>query len=108
LSQIAWDGSQKLPIRLLAPLSEALKKGRDVSRFGVPIAAWIRFIRHKAQKNEAITDPLATKLLTLAGGLTDTVADVKTVLALRAVFPEALGHHPQFISAVEAAYQALL
>src|SRR5690606_9678333 len=47
LSQIAWDGSQKIPIRLLGSLSEALEKGQDVSRFGVPIAAWIRFIRHK-------------------------------------------------------------
>src|SRR5690606_11101852 len=108
LSQIAWDGSQKIPIRLLGSLSEALGRGADVSRFGVPIAAWIRFIRHKAQRNEAITDPMATELIDLGGRLTDTAEDVKVVLALRSIFPEILGTDPRVIEAVESAYNDLL
>ena len=39
LSQIAWDGSQKLPIRILSSLSEALAQGHDISRLCVPLAA---------------------------------------------------------------------
>lgn len=108
LSQIAWDGSQKLPIRLLGSLSEALARGADISRFGVPLAAWIRFVRHKAVTGEAITDPLAGELIALGKTLTDDVSDVQAVLALRAVFPQALANDPKVIAALEAAYADLL
>ena len=108
LSQIAWDGSQKLPIRILSSLSEALSRGNDVSRLCVPLAAWMRFIRAKAVRQEAITDPLAAELLMLGGGLKDEVADVKTVLQLRAVFPESIASDPRVIAGIEAAYADLL
>lgn len=108
LSQIAWDGSQKLPIRLLSSLSEALEKGQDVSRFGVPLAAWMRFIRAKAVAGETITDPLADELIAMGKGLKDDLSDVATFLAYRKVFPEALANDPRVIAAVEAAYQTLL
>lgn len=108
LSQIAWDGSQKLPIRLLSSLSEALEKGRDVSRFGVPLAAWMRFIRAKAVAGETITDPLADELIAMGKGLKDDLSDVAAFLAYRKVFPEALANDPRVIAAVEGAYQTLL
>ncbi|MDC7682719.1 mannitol dehydrogenase family protein [Asticcacaulis sp. BYS171W] len=108
LAQIAWDGSQKIPIRLLSSLSEALEKGQDVSRFAVPLAAWARFIRDKAVSGGTITDPLAADLIALGQGLTDDVADVTTVLAFRKVFPEGLASDPRVIAAVEAAYKTLL
>ncbi|UDF03787.1 mannitol dehydrogenase family protein [Asticcacaulis sp. AND118] len=108
LSQIAWDGSQKLPIRLLSSLSEALDKGQDVARFGVPLAAWMRFVRTRAVAGETITDPLADELIALGRGLNDDVADVAAFLAYRKVFPEALATDPRVITAVEGAYQTLL
>jgi fructuronate reductase len=108
LSQIAWDGSQKLPIRILSSLSEALARGNDISRLCVPLAAWMRFIRAKAVRQEAITDPLAAELLALGGSLKDEVADVKTVLQLRAVFPDSLANDPRVIAGIEAAYADLL
>ncbi|MEI9927910.1 MAG: hypothetical protein WDN44_09765 [Sphingomonas sp.] len=43
LAQIAWDGSQKLPYRLLDTIGEALGAGRPIDRLAVPIAAWIAF-----------------------------------------------------------------
>jgi fructuronate reductase len=108
LSQIAWDGSQKLPIRILATLSEALERGHDISRFCVPLAAWMRFVRAKAIKGEAITDPLANDLLALGATLKDEVSDVKTFVALRSVFPEALANNPKVVAGIEAAYSELL
>lgn len=108
LSQIAWDGSQKLPIRLLSSLSEALEKGQEVSRFGVPLAAWMRFIRAKAVAGETITDPLADELIAMGKGLKDDLSDVATFLAYRKVFPEALANDSRVIAAVEGAYQTLL
>ena len=108
LAQIAWDGSQKIPIRLLSSLSEALEKGRDVRRFGVPLAAWMRFVRHKAVRAEAITDPLADDLMVLGQGLKDEVSDVDVCLAFRKVFAETLATDPRVVAAVRAAYQTLL
>ncbi|RYD58846.1 MAG: mannitol dehydrogenase family protein [Sphingomonadales bacterium] len=96
LSQIAWDGSQKLPYRLLDTIQDALDAGRDVDRLAVPVAAWIAFVRYKAQAGETITDPLADVLAKAATG-----SDVATaMLALRQVFPERLAADPRFRHAV--------
>ncbi|EGF92381.1 D-mannonate oxidoreductase [Asticcacaulis biprosthecium C19] len=108
LSQIAWDGSQKLPIRILSSLQEALARGNDISRLAVPLAAWMRFVRKKAATGEAMTDPLAGELIALGKGLSDSRTDVAVFLALRAVFPENLAGNAVFVNAVEAAYERLL
>src|SRR5215831_2452010 len=44
LSQIAWDGSKKLPVRIVVTAAEALRAGRPIHRLVVPLAAWMRFI----------------------------------------------------------------
>ncbi len=108
LAQIAWDGSQKLPIRILSSLSEALDRGQDISRLCMPLAAWMRFVRAKAVKGEAITDPLSTDLLALGAELKDDLSDVAAFLALRAVFPEILATDATVITGIEAAYAKLL
>ncbi|WP_404335367.1 mannitol dehydrogenase family protein [Sphingomonas sp. MMS12-HWE2-04] len=96
LSQIAWDGSQKLPYRLLDTIQDALDAGRSIDRLAVPIAAWIAFVRRKAQAQETITDPLAEVLARAATG-----SDVATaMLDLRQIFPEQLAHDPRFRHAV--------
>jgi fructuronate reductase len=99
LSQIAWDGSQKLPYRLLDTIQDALDHGRSIDRLAVPIAAWIAFIRRKAQAHETIVDPLADTLARAATG-----SDVASaMLAIRQVFPERLAADPRFRHAVAEA-----
>lgn len=108
LSQIAWDGSQKLPFRILGTLDEALEAGRPVDRLALPLAAWMRFVRQRAASGEALVDPLAEKLLTVAATCTgDAKTDVKAFLALNTVFPQALAANPVFVSALERAYAEL-
>jgi fructuronate reductase len=92
LSQIAWDGSQKLPYRLLDTVRDRLAAGQDVTRLAVPVAAWIAFLHRKATLGEAITDPLAELLAGAASGADPASA----VLALRQVFPAALAEDPRF------------
>lgn len=99
LSQIAWDGSQKLPFRILETTAEALAAGRSVQRLATPIAAWMRFIERRAAQGVAITDPLAETLKTLQG--------VDAFLALEQVFPRDLVANPTWRAAVDAAYAAL-
>ena len=96
LSQIAWDGSQKLPYRLLDTVRDALDAGRPVERLAVPVAAWIAFIRRKAGAGEAITDPLAETLVAACH-------DLDAMLALRQVFPDRVAGDARFRDAVATA-----
>ncbi|PHY22120.1 mannitol dehydrogenase family protein [Caulobacter sp. BP25] len=108
LSQIAWDGSQKLPFRVLGTLTETLEAGRSIDRLAVPLAAWMRFIALRAKAGEAITDPLAEKLTALGVATTgDVKTDVAAFLALDTVFPEALSSNSIFVAALEKAYADL-
>jgi fructuronate reductase len=108
LAQIAWDGSQKLPFRILNTMSEALAAGRPIDRLCVPIAAWFHFIRRKATKGDAITDPLAEVLAQLgrrASG--DTQHDVQVFLSLERFWPDELARNEQVRAALERAYERL-
>ena len=100
LAQIAWDGSQKLPYRLLETTAEALDAGRPVDRLAVPLAAWIAFLRRKAEAGETITDPLAD----LLAGAATSADPVGAVLAVRQVFPARLAGDSRFVDAVRLAY----
>jgi fructuronate reductase len=108
LAQIAWDGSQKLPIRLLPAIQETLVAGRPFARMATGVAAWIAFVRGKATCGEPIADPLADRLTAL-GRLCDgePAHDAGLFLALDAVFPRPLADDPRFRSALEAAYAVL-
>jgi fructuronate reductase len=44
LRQIAMDGSQKLPQRLLPPLLQRLRRGQSVAALTLALAAWMRFV----------------------------------------------------------------
>lgn len=99
LSQIAWDGSQKLPYRILDTVRDARAAGRPVDRLAVPVAAWLRFVEGAAVRGEAITDPLAERLLAHGG-------DWRSIVAMEGVFGE-LGSDPAFVAAVERAHAAL-
>ncbi|MFT4255253.1 MAG: mannitol dehydrogenase family protein [Caulobacter sp.] len=109
LSQIAWDGSQKLPFRILGTVKDALEAGRDVERLAVPIAAWFHFLKMRAAEGVAVTDPLADRLLAVVQALpSEAKGDVAAFLAIEAVFPAELAADARFVAAVEKAYGALV
>ncbi|MET1110158.1 MAG: mannitol dehydrogenase family protein, partial [Allosphingosinicella sp.] len=103
LSQIAWDGSQKLPYRLLDTIADTLDTGQPIARLAVPVAAWMLFVERGAQAGTEIVDPLAAQL-SAAGRSVDPVAGL---LALRQLFPERLAQDPRFRDAVRAAVAAM-
>jgi fructuronate reductase len=107
LAQIAFDGSVKLPIRILSPIKEAIAAGKPVTRFATPIAAWLRFIQMKVVKGETINDPLSSELATLGAQFDGSAADVDLVLRLRAVFSEEVATNSAFVAALKAAYLTL-
>ena len=91
LSQIAWDGSQKLPIRLLDTISDTLAVGRSFRKLAIGVVAWWRFIIRMTRAGLPITDPLANELSTIAARANDTSEhDCRLMLSLTEVFPEHL------------------
>lgn len=103
LSQVAWDGSQKLPIRILGTVADAMAAGRSVDRLAVPLAAWMRFVEERARAGDGLTDPMADRLL-VAGA----VGGPHVFLSLETIFPPALAAMPAFAAAVRKAYEGLM
>lgn len=107
LSQIAWDGSQKLPVRLLGTIADARAAGRPLARLCLPVAGWMRFVRRQASRGVAIVDPLAEQLAAVGRACTgDAAHDVAMFIALEWMFGS-LSADDVFVSALRAAYTAL-
>ena len=62
--QIAMDGSQKLPQRLLAPLAAVAEQGGSFAAITLAVAAWVRWQAGTSDAGEsfAIDDPAAAAL----------------------------------------------
>ena len=88
--QIAMDGSQKLPQRLLAPIAERRAQGLPVDTLALAVAAWMRWQGGRADDGSRFTvdDPLAE--LTAAAVHDDPRAMVEALTAITAIFPPAL------------------
>jgi fructuronate reductase len=102
LAQIAMDGSQKLPIRLLATTQAALDAGRPVNRLARPVAAWMTYISLEAAKGRTVQDPMAERLADVARG-----NSLLKLLDIREVFPARLAEDARFRDAVASALKDL-
>lgn len=91
--QIAMDGSQKLPQRLLAPLTERLAAQKQSDLICFVLAAWIKYSSGCDMRDEIIwvQDPLAEKLSqAYIDNQTDISAWVNAVFQINEVFHETL------------------
>jgi fructuronate reductase len=108
LSQIAWDGSKKLPVRIVVTISEALRAGRPLHRLAMPIAAWMRFIERQAKAGVAIVDPDAARLTSVGSACTgDARADIARFAVFESVLPASLMCEERFRKVLETAYDRL-
>jgi fructuronate reductase len=96
--QIAMDGSQKLPQRLLAPIAARRAKGLDVDALALAVAAWMRWqgARDDSGAAHVVDDPLAAVTAARLDGVTDPAAQVAALLSIDAVFPPALAADETF------------
>jgi fructuronate reductase len=86
-AQIASDGSQKLPQRLLAPLRERMAKGVPSPAIATAIAAWMHFAVKTAHTSGGVlSDPMSTEILAQAGKSTDAATIVDNLLGLQKIF----------------------
>ena len=108
--QVAMDGSQKLPVRLLGTVADRLAAGAVPHAAAAAVAGWVAYVRAAASgdlvvggRRVVLDDPLAALLAEAAAG----PDAVDRVLALREVFPPAVGESVAFRDAVSAALRAL-
>jgi len=107
LSQIAWDGSQKIPVRLLGTISDALEAGRPIDMLCLPVAGWLQFVRRQARNGATLADPMDALLSQVGRETTgDATHDVASFLTLDAVFAP-LSEDERFVSALQRAYAML-
>ncbi|MGD1052124.1 MAG: mannitol dehydrogenase family protein, partial [Solirubrobacteraceae bacterium] len=92
--QIAMDGSQKLPQRLLGTIRDRRRAGAEPRAAALGVAAWMRFVsarRTDAGRPLTIDDPLAGAIAARLGRREDPPAVVDALLAMPEVFGEELG-----------------
>lgn len=83
LEQIAMDGSQKLPQRILGPLFENLSAGRPYKRLLVVVAAWLRYIESRSKSEQPeLNDPYKQQLIHAAKIAPNDAALVENILKI--------------------------
>jgi fructuronate reductase len=109
LQQIAMDGSQKLPQRLLGVVRDRLTLNLAIDRHVLALAAWMRFAtRIDAFGRVAqISDPLSDQLAAIGKAGGSPTAIVRGFFKLRTVFGDDLPANPRFVTATIDAFSAL-
>jgi len=98
--QIAMDGSQKLPQRLLATIRDRMRAATSYDRLALGVAAWMSYASGVDEAGNAIDvrDPLAGRIAAMTQGLDDPEEIVAAFLSLTEVFANDLGGDAGFRS----------
>jgi fructuronate reductase len=110
-SQIAMDGSQKLPQRLLGTVRDRLKSGAPINRLALGVAAWMRYVTGTDERGQPIDirDPLSERLVRIGrdnGLAAERLAPA--YLGVSELFGEDLPANPRFSRPVTAALSKLI
>ena len=85
--QVAMDGSQKLPVRLLGTVRDRLAAGVVPEWAALGVAAWMTYVaRCAAEGSDRLDDPLADRLVAAVGTATSAGQVVDSLLGVREVF----------------------
>lgn len=108
--QIAMDGTEKLPQRILAPAAMALERGQDPAPFAFATAAWMRYAMGRTEAGEvfALRDPQAAALTRRLEGTTAPGDIAGALIGLPGLFPEALRGHDGWREAVTGKLDKML
>jgi fructuronate reductase len=92
--QIAMDGSQKLPQRLLGTVIDRRRAGAEPSLAALGVAAWMRFVsarRSDGGRPFTVDDPLADEIARRLRGRQDAESVVDALLSMTQTFGTELG-----------------
>lgn len=113
--QIAMDGTEKLPQRILQPALHALEHGQNPRPFAFAVAAWMRYCLGETDAGApyALRDPREAQIAAaLAGAGGDAGGDAAGISAalhrLPGLFPAALTANAAWRAGIESALAAML
>jgi fructuronate reductase len=108
--QIAMDGSQKLPQRLLATIETRMSRGQDFPCLALAVAGWMRWLAGVDEQGQPyeVQDPLAAETRAHYHKGQTGFEKAANLCSLKAVFGPNLWRDPRFANAVGAALDALL
>ncbi|MEH2919572.1 mannitol dehydrogenase family protein [Samsonia erythrinae] len=108
--QIAMDGSQKLPQRMLDSIRWHLAHGSRFDALALGVAGWMRYVGGVDEQGQAIeiSDPLKDTIAETVRNSVEGESRVAALLALKAIFGEDLPANPVFVAAVTRCYLSLL
>ena len=106
--QIAMDGSQKLPQRILGTIADNIAAGRSSDGLFLAVAAWMRYVGGVDEREQPIDvrDPLADHLRALTEQQSSPAGKVDALLSVEEVFgPKA---DPEMRNGILAAFERLI
>ncbi|WP_261821941.1 mannitol dehydrogenase family protein [Pragia fontium] len=108
--QIAMDGTQKLPQRMLDSVRWHLVNGSGFDCLALGIAGWMRYVGGIDDSGASIDvrDPMVERLQQVCQSTQDGVERVQGLLAIHEIFGTALPQDSRFVDAVTRSYLALV
>lgn len=109
--QIAMDGTQKLPQRLIEPAMATLHAGGSMDAYAFAVAAWMRYCLGMDEQGRTyvLRDPREAEIATLLGEAgNDSASIVDRLLALPGLFPDDLATAPEWRRAVQSRLETML
>ncbi|MFB5081044.1 mannitol dehydrogenase family protein [Raoultella sp. C349492] len=108
--QIAMDGSQKLPQRMLDSVRWHLAHHSRFDLLAMGIAGWMRYVGGVDERGNSIdvSDPLLPVLREAVSRSEQGEARVKALLGIEAIFGKELPHVAEFVGKITQAYLSLL
>jgi fructuronate reductase len=95
--KVASDGSEKLPIRILATVSDRLASGGGTSRLALVVAAYAACLLGPRADEFAVSDPTLDRLRGQpARSADDASTTIEQLLSLEAIFGRILPQMPTF------------
>lgn len=96
LAQIAWDGSQKLQMRVLPIIEDNLALGRSTKLLSLSLACWFEFICRALKNDKDIIDPMADNFANMPKLLSNDVVEVvEAFLKIESIFGQKLKNNNQ-------------
>ncbi|MEP7452714.1 mannitol dehydrogenase family protein [Phyllobacterium sp. SB3] len=108
--QIAMDGSQKLPQRLLNTIRKCIESGSSFDRLALGVAAWMRYVTGVSETGAAIDvrDPLAAELKSRTAKKNSADEIFNALISMEQVFGDDLPANNVFRRSVEAQLEKIL
>lgn len=100
--QIAMDGSQKIPQRIMNSLKHQYQTGGNYQRLITALAGWIYYIGAAADPNAdyQVQDPMKNEFARLANAADNDAEFVQNILFVQKIFGDYFVQHPDLVQQI--------